>query len=107
MEMPCVINTINGDAKRFRFFKEITAAGIKSDTCPIVILSVLSEDEFSAHCLRKDLVGHLGCWDLLHVSGTRQRTRSLPATSRPGLLPRATQASRRRTASHAADGPVL
>lgn len=55
----CVINTINGDAN-VPFFKEIAAAGITSDTCPIVSFS-LSEDEFRA-LPTKDLVGHLGCW---------------------------------------------
>ena len=55
----CVINTINGDAN-VPFFKEVAAAGIKSDTCPIVSFS-LSEDEFRA-LPTKDLIGHLGCW---------------------------------------------
>ncbi len=55
----CVINTINGDAN-VPFFKEIAAAGITSDSCPIVSFS-LSEDEFRA-LPTKDLVGHLGCW---------------------------------------------
>ena len=55
----CVINTINGDAN-VPFFKEIAAAGIKSDSCPIVSFS-LSEDEFRA-LPTKDLIGHLGCW---------------------------------------------
>jgi urea transport system substrate-binding protein len=55
----CVINTINGDAN-VPFFKEIAAAGITSDACPIVSFS-LSEDEFRA-LPTKDLVGHLGCW---------------------------------------------
>jgi urea transport system substrate-binding protein len=55
----CVINTINGDAN-VPFFKEVAAAGIKSDNCPIVSFS-LSEDEFRA-LPTKDLIGHLGCW---------------------------------------------
>jgi urea transport system substrate-binding protein len=55
----CVINTINGDSN-VPFFKEIAAAGIKSDKCPIVSFS-LSEDEFRA-LPTKDLIGHLGCW---------------------------------------------
>lgn len=55
----CVINTINGDAN-VPFFKEFAAAGITSETCPVVSFS-LSEDEFRA-LPTKDLVGHLGCW---------------------------------------------
>jgi len=55
----CVINTTNGDAN-VPFFKEFAAAGIKSDTCPVVSYS-LSEDEFRA-LPTKDLIGHLGCW---------------------------------------------
>lgn len=55
----CVINTTNGDAN-VPFFKEFAAAGIKSDTCPVVSFS-LSEDEFRA-LPTKDLIGHLGCW---------------------------------------------
>jgi urea transport system substrate-binding protein len=55
----CVINTINGDAN-VPFFKEFAAAGITSETCPVVSFS-LSEDEFRA-LPTKDLIGHLGCW---------------------------------------------
>jgi urea transport system substrate-binding protein len=55
----CVINTINGDAN-VPFFKEFAAAGITSETCPVVSFS-FSEDEFRA-LPTKDLIGHLGCW---------------------------------------------
>lgn len=85
----CVINTINGDAN-VPFFKEIAAAGITSDSCPIVSFS-LSEDEFRA-LPTKDLVGHLGCWTYFMSLDTPANKKFvadwntwLAATSYPGV----------------------
>jgi urea transport system substrate-binding protein len=55
----CVVNTINGDSN-VPFFKEIVAAGLTPDTCPVVSFS-LAEDELRS-MPTKDLVGELGCW---------------------------------------------
>jgi urea transport system substrate-binding protein len=55
----CVINTINGDSN-VPFFKEIVAAGLTPDQCPIVSFS-LAEDELRS-MPTKNLVGELGCW---------------------------------------------
>jgi urea transport system substrate-binding protein len=55
----CVINTINGDSN-VPFFKEIVAAGLTPDSCPVVSFS-LAEDELRS-MPTKDLVGELGCW---------------------------------------------
>jgi urea transport system substrate-binding protein len=55
----CVINTINGDSN-VPFFKEIVAAGLTPDECPIVSFS-LAEDELRS-MPTKNLVGELGCW---------------------------------------------
>jgi urea transport system substrate-binding protein len=55
----CVINTLNGDTN-VPFFKEYAAAGLTSESCPVVSFSI-SEDEFRG--LPADqLVGQLGCW---------------------------------------------
>jgi urea transport system substrate-binding protein len=42
------------------FFKEYAAAGLTSETCPVVSFSI-SEDEFRG-LPAKQLVGQLGCW---------------------------------------------
>ncbi|HTV61744.1 MAG TPA: transporter substrate-binding protein [Verrucomicrobiae bacterium] len=55
----CVVNTINGDSN-VPFFKEIVAAGLTPDQCPIVSFS-LAEDELRSIPTR-NLVGELGCW---------------------------------------------
>lgn len=55
----CVINTLNGDTN-VPFFKEYAAAGLTSETCPVVSFSI-SEDEFRG-LPAKQLVGQLGCW---------------------------------------------
>jgi urea transport system substrate-binding protein len=55
----CVINTINGDSN-VPFFKEVVAAGLTPDDCPVVSFS-LAEDELRS-MPTKDLVGELGCW---------------------------------------------
>jgi urea transport system substrate-binding protein len=55
----CVINTLNGDTN-VPFFKEYAAAGMTSETCPVVSFSI-SEDEFRG-LPAKQLVGQLGCW---------------------------------------------
>jgi len=55
----CVINTINGDSN-VPFFKEIVAAGLTPDECPVVSFS-LAEDELRS-MPTKNLVGELGCW---------------------------------------------
>jgi urea transport system substrate-binding protein len=55
----CVINTINGDSN-VPFFKEIVAAGLTPDSCPVVSFS-LAEDELRS-MPTKNLVGELGCW---------------------------------------------
>lgn len=55
----CVINTINGDSN-VPFFKEVVAAGLTPDVCPIVSFS-LAEDELRS-IPTKNLVGELGCW---------------------------------------------
>jgi len=55
----CVINTINGDSN-VPFFKEIVAAGLTPDQCPVVSFS-LAEDELRS-MPTKNLVGELGCW---------------------------------------------
>jgi urea transport system substrate-binding protein len=55
----CVINTINGDSN-VPFFKEVAAAGLTPNDCPVVSFS-LAEDELRA-LPTKDLVGELGCW---------------------------------------------
>jgi urea transport system substrate-binding protein len=55
----CVISTLNGDTNP-PFFKEYAAAGLTSDTCPVVSFSI-AEDEFRS-LPAKDLVGQLGCW---------------------------------------------
>lgn len=55
----CVINTINGDSN-VSFFKEMVAAGLTADVCPVVSFS-LAEDELRS-MPTKDLVGELGCW---------------------------------------------
>ncbi|MBU6410275.1 MAG: transporter substrate-binding protein, partial [Verrucomicrobia bacterium] len=55
----CVINTINGDSN-VPFFKEIVAAGLTPDECPVVSFS-LAEDELRS-IPTKNLVGELGCW---------------------------------------------
>ncbi|HTV62639.1 MAG TPA: transporter substrate-binding protein [Verrucomicrobiae bacterium] len=55
----CVVNTINGDSN-VPFFKEVVAAGLTPDVCPIVSFS-LAEDELRS-MPTKNLVGELGCW---------------------------------------------
>jgi urea transport system substrate-binding protein len=55
----CVVSTLNGDTNP-PFFKEYAAAGLTSDTCPVVSFSI-AEDEFRS-LPAKDLVGQLGCW---------------------------------------------
>lgn len=55
----CIINTLNGDTN-VPFFREYAAAGLTSDTCPVVSFSI-SEDEFRGLPARQ-LVGQLGCW---------------------------------------------
>ncbi len=55
----CVINTLNGDTN-VPFFKEYAAAGLTSESCPVVSFSI-SEDEFRG-LPAKQLVGQLGCW---------------------------------------------
>jgi urea transport system substrate-binding protein len=55
----CVVNTINGDSN-VPFFKEIVAAGLTPDECPVVSFS-LAEDELRS-MPTKNLVGELGCW---------------------------------------------
>jgi len=55
----CVVNTLNGDTN-VPFFKEYAAAGLTSETCPVVSFSI-SEDEFRG-LPAKQLVGQLGCW---------------------------------------------
>jgi urea transport system substrate-binding protein len=55
----CVVNTLNGDTN-VPFFKEYAAAGLTSETCPVVSFSI-SEDEFRGLPARQ-LVGQLGCW---------------------------------------------
>jgi urea transport system substrate-binding protein len=54
-----VVSTLNGDTN-VPFFKEYAAAGLTSETAPVVSFSI-SEDEFRG--LPADqLVGQLGCW---------------------------------------------
>jgi urea transport system substrate-binding protein len=55
----CVLNTINGDSN-VAFFKEIAAAGLTSDDCPVVSYS-LAEDELRS-MPTDHLVGELGAW---------------------------------------------
>jgi urea transport system substrate-binding protein len=55
----CVVSTLNGDTN-VPFFKEYAAAGLSSETCPVVSFSI-SEDEFRG-LPAKQLVGQLGCW---------------------------------------------
>jgi urea transport system substrate-binding protein len=55
----CVVSTLNGDTN-VPFFKEYAAAGLTSETCPVVSFSI-SEDEFRG-LPAKQLVGQLGCW---------------------------------------------
>lgn len=54
-----IISTLNGDTN-VPFFKEYAAAGLTSETAPVVSFSI-SEDEFRG-LPAKDLVGQLGCW---------------------------------------------
>src|SRR5215210_3180649 len=60
----CVINTLNGDTN-VPFFKEYAAAGLTSETCPVVSFSI-SEDEFRG-LPAKQLVGQLGCWTYFQI----------------------------------------
>ncbi len=55
----CVVSTLNGDTN-VPFFKEYAAAGLTSESCPVVSFSI-SEDEFRG-LPAKQLVGQLGCW---------------------------------------------
>lgn len=54
-----IISTLNGDTN-VPFFKEYAAAGLTSETAPVVSFSI-SEDEFRG-LPAKQLVGQLGCW---------------------------------------------
>ncbi|CAN5882258.1 urea ABC transporter substrate-binding protein [soil metagenome] len=54
-----VVSTLNGDTN-VPFFKEYAAAGLTSETIPVVSFSI-SEDEFRG-LPAKQLVGQLGCW---------------------------------------------
>ena len=54
-----VVSTLNGDTN-VPFFKEYAAAGLTSETAPVVSFSI-SEDEFRG-LPAKQLVGQLGCW---------------------------------------------
>ena len=67
----CVINTINGDSK-VPFFKEIVAAGLTPDDCPVVSFS-LAEDELRS-MPTKDMVGELGCWTYFMSLPTPENT---------------------------------
>jgi len=67
----CVINTINGDSN-VPFFKEIVAAGLTPDDCPVVSFS-LAEDELRS-MPTKDLVGELGCWTYFMSLTTPENT---------------------------------
>ena len=55
-----VISTINGDAN-IGFYKELAAAGVKSDDIPVVAFSV-GEEELSG-LDTTNLVGHLAAWN--------------------------------------------
>lgn len=55
----CVVSTLNGDTN-VPFFKEYAAAGLTSESCPVVSFSI-SEDEFRG-LPAKQLVGQMGCW---------------------------------------------
>jgi urea transport system substrate-binding protein len=67
----CVINTINGDSN-VPFFKEIVAAGLTPDDCPVVSFS-LAEDELRS-MPTKDMVGELGCWTYFMSLKTPENT---------------------------------
>jgi len=67
----CVINTINGDSN-VPFFKEIVAAGLTPDNCPVVSFS-LAEDELRS-MPTKDMVGELGCWTYFMSLTTPENT---------------------------------
>ena len=67
----CVINTINGDSN-VPFFKEIVAAGLTPDDCPVVSFS-LAEDELRS-MPTKDMVGELGCWTYFMSLPTPENT---------------------------------
>jgi len=67
----CVINTINGDSN-VPFFKEIVAAGLTPDDCPVVSFS-LAEDELRS-MPTKDMVGELGCWTYFMSLTTPENT---------------------------------
>ena len=67
----CVINSINGDSN-VPFFKEIVAAGLTPDDCPVVSFS-LAEDELRS-MPTKDMVGELGCWTYFMSLKTPENT---------------------------------
>ena len=75
----CVINTINGDSN-VPFFKEIAAAGLNPNDCPVVSFS-LAEDELRS-LPTKDLVGELGCWTYFMSLTTRRTGSSWAAGNR-------------------------
>ena len=86
----CVINTLNGDTN-VAFFKEYTAAGLTSATCPVVSFSI-SEDEFRS-LPAKQLVGQLGCWTYFQSIKSNANTKFvtnfntwLKKTSVPGIV---------------------
>jgi urea transport system substrate-binding protein len=85
-----VINTLNGDTN-VPFFKEYAAAGLTSETCPVVSFSI-SEDEFRG--LPADqLVGQLGCWTYFMSINTPENKKFvdgfqkwLKSTTVPGIV---------------------
>ncbi|PTY05841.1 urea ABC transporter substrate-binding protein [Opitutaceae bacterium EW11] len=85
-----VINTLNGDTN-VPFFKEYAAAGLTSETCPVVSFSI-SEDEFRG-LPAKQLVGQLGCWTYFQSINSPANKlfvadfkKWLGATSVPGIV---------------------
>lgn len=86
----CVINTINGDSN-VPFFKEIVAAGLTPDSCPVVSFS-LAEDELRS-MPTKDMVGELGCWTYFETIPTPENKAFLKkwfqwlrAQNHPGVI---------------------
>jgi urea transport system substrate-binding protein len=86
----CVVNTLNGDTN-VPFFKEYAAAGLTSETCPVVSFSI-SEDEFRG-LPAKQLVGQLGCWTYFQSIKSKANTKFvtdfkawLKKTTLPGIV---------------------
>jgi len=65
----CIVNTLNGDSN-VAFFKQLTDAGLTSETCPVMSFSI-AEEEVSGVGI-ENLKGHYVAWNYYQTTKTAQ-----------------------------------